>query len=259
MPSPSGSPRRQVQCYHTAVTAPQRYRGLDGFRGIAVALVMLFHGQRLFAGSVVVPAFDAGWVGVDLFFALSGFLITGILVRTREHPRYWRNFVLRRALRIVPPYALLLLLVLAPRALAGVDTGIPWWTYPTFLSNYWIGAQGSHDITLDLTWSLSVEEQFYLVWPLAVWALGRRGLLPLSTLAMLLAPALRYAWFDPATEVTYMWTPCRVDSLAAGALGSLALSGPSALRSASPAVAAVLLLPSLGLLAAFGDLRTTLA
>src|SRR5262245_1871381 len=149
-------------------------QSLDGLRGIAILLVMLFHfsdnGSDLAPSSVLVDRIfhrlsGAGWIGVDLFFVLSGFLITGILFDAKGTPSYFRNFYVRRALRIFPLYyvALVLLLIMPLMVqhrpvphLAARDAG---W-YFAYLSNVKMARAGwpSHTGLAHL-WSLSVEEQ----------------------------------------------------------------------------------------------------
>src|SRR5262245_23017893 len=102
-------------------------RALDGVRGVAIAAVMLYHGWNYTGHGDVGLAIDRarsiGWAGVDLFFVLSGFLITGILLETRDDPRYWRNFLIRRGLRIFPLYYAVLLVIVVG-ALAARRLGI---------------------------------------------------------------------------------------------------------------------------------------
>ncbi|HEX8028278.1 MAG TPA: acyltransferase [Vicinamibacterales bacterium] len=169
---------------------------LDGLRGVAILMVMLHHFTRFrqtsgFDGPLLsLLAFC--WTGVDLFFVLSGFLITGILLDTRGSERYFTTFYARRFLRIFPLYYLVLLLsfVVLPRfpavfaVLAGqVDVpteeqagvpladqaGIAQWPYWLYLTNFSIADNGWTHGLLDVGWSLAIEEQFYLIWPLVIW------------------------------------------------------------------------------------------
>lgn len=146
---------------------------LDGVRGIAILLVLLHHftddrekltgiARRLFLVT------DAGWVGVDLFFVLSGYLITRILLSTKESPRYFTTFYGRRALRIFPLYyaVLVAVLLILPRLVpptpeldAILGRQVFLWTY---LSNWVRDTFNSDYAALKHFWSLSVEEQFYL-------------------------------------------------------------------------------------------------
>ena len=154
---------------------------LDGLRGIAIILVMLHHftyyrptsGIDALIGSVLF----FGWTGVDLFFVLSGFLITGILLDTRGSERYFTSFYARRTLRIFPLYYLVLFLafVVLPKfpavhpVLAGQADVPPQWPYWLYLTNFSIADRGWVHGWVDVAWSLAIEEQFYLVWPLVIW------------------------------------------------------------------------------------------
>jgi len=165
---------------------------LDGLRGVAILLVLFLHfiiGQGVPAPSVLVDWWfigivRAGWMGVDLFFVLSGFLITGILLDTKGSRHYFRQFYTRRVLRIFPLYygSLVLFLILLPtlfpddQVLHDLHADAVWfWTY---LYNVKVAAAGfTPSSALGHFWSLAVEEQFYLIWPIVVLCLGRRHLL----------------------------------------------------------------------------------
>jgi peptidoglycan/LPS O-acetylase OafA/YrhL len=232
---------------------------LDGLRGVAILLVLFFH------MTVMVPVaapdhwvrsvMGHGWVGVDLFFVLSGFLITGILLDTKGEAHYFRNFYARRALRIFPMYYaviafyLLVLPAIAPglSARLGHVEGSGWY-YWFYLSNHAIAhstVEGG-DMRfgpLNPTWSLAVEEQFYLVWPLVVLLFSRRALaarvLPGVIVAVI---ALRVTLVARHVSWGYLatLTPCRLDSLATGAwvacLARSARGREALLRWAAPAV-----------------------
>jgi peptidoglycan/LPS O-acetylase OafA/YrhL len=204
---------------------------LDGIRGLAILLVLLFHftvfghmtadtlGERAYRGLMI-----AGWSGVDLFFVLSGFLITGILVDARDGEHYFRNFYARRFLRIFPLYyvALVLLLWGVPALIPGLaspGTGGDALWYGAYVSNVRAATEGWSNTLVDHFWSLAVEEQFYLAWPLVIF-FARPGTVPLVCGALLLlAPALRTALvMHGADMAAYTLTPCRADALAAGGL-----------------------------------------
>ncbi|MBI3294718.1 MAG: acyltransferase [Deltaproteobacteria bacterium] len=197
-----------------------RIRELDGVRGIAVLLVLLFHffswsmGQTGWSGLplLIENLSRMGWSGVNLFFVLSGFLITRILLKNRTQPNYYRSFYLRRALRILPLYYLTVLICLfypGGAAFAGVSA--------LHLSNMApiLGVVMVHPGL----WSLSVEEHFYLVWPTIVKRLSLKGLAHCCALLCLFVPCLRMYFHDHATS-SYTWF--RVDSLAWGALLGMA-------------------------------------
>jgi peptidoglycan/LPS O-acetylase OafA/YrhL len=219
---------------------------LDGVRGIAILLVLLFHfgqyGHGLPLPSVLVDKVfyrvcQAGWVGVDLFFVLSGFLITGILHDSKGGSHYFRNFYARRCLRIFPLYYLFLtlfLLVLPPlfplnRGFQSLRQDAFW--YWTYLSNIWVARKGWDPFgVLDHSWSLAVEEQYYLVWPVVIMIFKRRSLLHVCAAfivgAVLVRIGLRLAGYETAA---YVLTPARMDALAVGAALALMARGPSGL------------------------------
>jgi peptidoglycan/LPS O-acetylase OafA/YrhL len=227
---------------------------LDGVRGLAVLLVVFFHTTHLSADNAVGKATwwlaGAGWTGVDLFFVLSGFLITGILWEAKGQPFYFRNFYMRRFLRIFPLYYLALAVsFLVLPALAGrlnlddriTTEGATW--YLLYLSNFYqLWVDTTHPI-LGVVWSLAIEEQFYIVWPFLIAAVSYRGAirLCLGTIALAILVRLGLTLSGASIESTYVVTFARVDSLAMGALLSLALRHPegrglSAFRWMRPAV-----------------------
>ncbi|MCA9001464.1 MAG: acyltransferase, partial [Planctomycetes bacterium] len=220
---------------------------LDGVRGLAIILVMIQHffpfndrGTSLL-DDVVFGLANRCWMGVDLFFVLSGFLITGILWRSRGKAHYFRNFYMRRVLRIFPAYYLLLaifFLLLPALGNAALDAYLAdsapdaiWhWTY---LSNFRIAWRGEwyEQLIPNVFWSLAIEEQFYMVWPAVVWLLSRRALYGLCTLLFCLALALRWHLaVDPDVNwvTRFVLTPTRMDGLVLGSL--LALIYQSQLR-----------------------------
>ena len=223
-----------------AFSAPRRgrIRRLDGLRGVAILLVLLVH----FTPDVAMPAralewlkkmAQAGWVGVDLFFVLSGFLITSILLDSKSHPLFFRNFYMRRTLRIFPLYytavaASLFLapafLQLGPSTLEQLRSSAPWlWGYCANIGWFLQGTVGvpwpSDEVRLVHFWSLSVEEHFYLLWPIVIYFCPMRQL-PWVCLGMfLLSLTTRCAGllvYDGNSPFFYT-TICRLDGLAAGA------------------------------------------
>jgi peptidoglycan/LPS O-acetylase OafA/YrhL len=197
--------------------------GFDGVRAIAALAIVVFHVHTtMLPAEPAVVAWVArhGWMGVDLFFTLSGFLITGILLRTRGRPGYFTSFYKRRVLRIFPLYYGAVGLLLARRWLRDGPVAIPAWAALLFQTN-WYAASAEEDLGLVVTWSLSIEEQFYLVWPaLVLWA-------PLARLPWLiggvavLAPVYRAWVHDPSNLASYMFTPGRLDALGLGALAAV--------------------------------------
>jgi peptidoglycan/LPS O-acetylase OafA/YrhL len=230
---------------------------LDGLRALAIIAVMGMHFtildppllQRSTVWGDLIWRFGlSGWVGVDLFFVLSGYLITGILLDSKGGASYFRNFYMRRVLRILPLYyfSLVLLLVVIPLAapslihnLEGLSRGeLSLWLY---VSNWATGLQGSWDATPPLTghyWSLAVEEQFYLLWPLIVYRTSQRRLLQISIGLWIAALVLRVILVgaDANPIALFVLTPTRMDGLAAGAVVAiLARQAPGlrALRSSN--------------------------
>ena len=193
------------------------------------------HAQGAF-GKAVASVSSLGWMGVDLFFVLSGFLITNILLRAKGSPRYLRNFYMRRVLRIFPLYygALIVLFWIVPRVVpmspeslaTKANQGWLWLHCADFET--WL--HGAFDLSggcyyLAHFWSLSVEEHFYLVWPLVVLASSEATLFRVALGTVAAAVAIRTGFF--LTHVfrgtIYMLTFCRMDGLAIGALLALAL------------------------------------
>src|ERR1022692_218121 len=165
-------------------SALSRIPALDGLRGLAILLVILCH-SYIFQGTNVYLDKTAlknvwglarfGWCGVELFFVLSGFLITSILFNTKESPQYFKSFYGRRAVRIFPLYfAVLLIFYYGPISFFHAYRFEPShkiWFF-LYLANWKAGFWPVDELTL--FWSLCVEEQFYLVWPLIVWLTGKR-------------------------------------------------------------------------------------
>ncbi len=201
---------------------PKYIPQFDFLRGIAVLLVMLFHASHDVQSFPMARYISFGWTGVDLFFVLSGFLITGILFDTRDRKDYFANFYARRILRIWPLYFALLSVmflavpVVAPRwSAAAMENAKPAWAFVLFVQNLAIG----HAITgpLSATWSLAIEEQFYFVWPLVIWLLPRNAIKRLAIALIIASPMLRLGLLlDHAHISMYYNTFTRLDGLAVG-------------------------------------------
>ena len=203
---------------------------LDTLRGIAVLLVVLFHsfGMSYRETSISGPAkwllyiTDGGWIGVNLFFVLSGFLITGILLETRQRPDFYRRFYSRRALRILPAYYITLLLLLAVTRAGFVDRHASWSFLGLsiiFLANVTslFGVPSQYTVL----WSLAVEEHFYLLWPAVVKRLPRRSLPFVAVAVIVLCPLLRAFYYRRGYEYGAGYTWLVADGLACGALLAL--------------------------------------
>ena len=215
---------------------------LDGIRGVAILLVLLYHYFLL----ALHPAlhswqwFALGplrftWSGVDLFFVLSGFLIGGILYDARASKNYYRTFYFRRMYRIFPLYFLWLTLFVAGLYLAGqhsegplhelFNRDLPWWSYFLFLQNFFMSAhQNFGPQWLRITWSLAVEEQFYLLLPWFVRNFRGRALIVVTVASILGAPVFRFCLWLSGNDYygPYTLLLSRADGLGMGVLIALA-------------------------------------
>jgi peptidoglycan/LPS O-acetylase OafA/YrhL len=211
-------------------------RPLDGLRGVAIALVFL-HNCNLAATSAqgvsrwLSRLAGIGWIGVTLFFVLSGFLITRGLLESRGSRQYFRAFFARRALRILPVYYVTLLVLLVvvpafpwtPKILASESTHQLW--YWLFLTNWTFDINGIGG-ALPHFWSLAVEEQFYLIWPVVVYLVARQRLALACWILVAASLLLRIfmSWNGASWIAIYQFTPCRMDALAMGALVAINLA-----------------------------------
>jgi peptidoglycan/LPS O-acetylase OafA/YrhL len=210
---------------------------LDGVRGLAILMVVLFHVFRpKLDGTpwqfLMLPA-KLGWAGVDLFFVLSGFLIAGILLDNRHAGNYYQVFYARRSLRILPLYSFWLLGFFILWGVLHPLPGTPRYdnfgmilspvSYLTFSQNIAVAVSGNVGAQwMGPTWSLAVEEQFYLLLPLIVRYASRDSLWRGALGAIVLAPFFRYLAFYTMTAVApYFLLPCRMDALAWGVLLAL--------------------------------------
>lgn len=200
---------------------------LDGLRGLAILLVMT---HRLWPRAGDLAAYngiaEVGWIGVDLFFVISGFLICGILLDTRDEPDALRNFYARRVLRIFPLFYLFVgtMLLTFPQLTGATylqKAGSPLW-YLLQLGNIPEGVLGRDPpYWLAPVWSLAIEEQFYLSFPWLVRALDRRRLTRVLVGFVVLAPIVRTAGlvlFPGLDRFQYEFTLCRLDTIAMGCL-----------------------------------------
>jgi peptidoglycan/LPS O-acetylase OafA/YrhL len=220
------------------VAAPrgtERIPALDGLRGVAVSLVLAVHFVRspeVGGWSIVGRIASSGWIGVDLFFVLSGFLITGILLDSRGDRNYFRSFYTRRALRILPLYyGFIAFVLMLPRlsALAQwlgasylADHQVWFWSYTVnwlFVGEATHGLATGADQGFGVLWSLAIEEQFYLVWPLVVALVPRRRILATVGVLALGCVLLRFALALRGVPVAALYgaTLTRLDGLCVGA------------------------------------------
>jgi peptidoglycan/LPS O-acetylase OafA/YrhL len=235
----ASAPQRTVPDWSARIPA------LDGLRGIAILLVLLRHAifgvtsvqgvetHSKFA-HFLIAAGQLTWSGVDLFFVLSGFLIGGILLDARSSPRYFQTFYLRRAYRILPLYFLVVGLSLLPHFLSGLVPApagrftplpIPWWTYATFTQNFWMARLGEFGPSgTGITWSLAIEEQFYLTIPLLIRKVRMRYLAAALLAVIFGAPLFRFLLHATAMHAgmaSYVLMPARADALCLGVLIAL--------------------------------------
>jgi len=230
---------------------------LDSLRGVAILLVLFFHGfnvpgamtglsrpARLFFTAAL-----GGWTGVYLFFVLSGFLITGILLDSKPKPQYYRRFYIRRALRILPAFYLLLaLLCVLPRTgwLEGRRVGWPFITLSFFyLANvtdlFGVPAQYA------ALWSLAVEEHFYLLWPTVIHRFTRRTAAWCAAAIFVACPILRAVAFGRGWGIGSGYTWLVADGLAIGAFMGILSRGEQVQRSSMKRFSIVSLAASIGL------------
>lgn len=201
-------------------------RSLDGLRALAVTLVLLFH---YYYGSY----WGFGWIGVQLFFVLSGFLITSILLGAKDEPLdlYLRRFYWRRSLRIFPLYfafvlgiAFIHVIAKFPENFPGIAPYLFTYTYnfEPLVNGYKV------DFIFTHFWSLSVEEQFYLFWPFVIFFLNNAALRKFIIFILVACPLVRFGMFQYLSagnynaadigQLIYRFTPGQIDAFAYGAL-----------------------------------------
>lgn len=202
-------------------TVVKYVKSLDGVRAVAIILVMLFHYRS---------TLELGWIGVQLFFVLSGFLITSILVDEKKYSIgfYLKRFYWRRSLRIFPLYYLYIALV----GLLYLVSHIPenYLQHLPFLLSYTFNfipllQPLEFDVAFTHFWSLAVEEQFYLIWPLVIYMFNSKQLKVVVIIVIILCPVLRYVtylWltehaYDHVGEILYRMTTSQFDGFAFGA------------------------------------------
>lgn len=226
---------------HSASVWSGHIPALDGIRGLGVILVLIYHyggsAMALGLGASALKLTGLGWSGVDLFFVLSGFLITGLLYDAKGKQNYFRNFYARRTLRIFPLYYFAAFVVFFLAAVTGfglLGGANPAWII-FYVGNFQMAIEGGGSI-LDHFWSLAIEEQFYLVWPLIVLAFSRRTLMFVAGAMILVSPLVRTLMVlnDAPALAVYVLTPARMDGLAMGALIALMVRGPKGIDPLMP-------------------------
>ena len=211
----------------------KRIKELDGIRGIAMLLVLTYH--YFYNGAVLdsslakqlLKPLSIGWSGVDLFFVLSGFLIVGILLDVKGSKNFFSTFYIRRALRILPLYYLLLaLFVILPNFISNEELfklKFPFWSYILFIQNFFMIKFDFGTSWLGVTWSLAIEEQFYLLLPFLVWKLDKIKLVYVFICLIAIAPIIRI-FFDGLGG--YIFTLARADAILTGGVLAIAYRDP---------------------------------
>ncbi len=212
-----------------------RISQIDGLRAIAILLVISFHyvnNQLLHdtskLGKFFCLATSFGWVGVDLFFVLSGFLIGSILISNKHRKNYFSTFYIRRFVRIIPSYYLLLIVfiiiinipIFKANYFVSGNNVIPTWSYFLMLHNIFMGKLNNMgNDSMSITWSIGIEEQFYLIIPLIVYYVKKHWLPILLIVFIILANFFRYAYAAPNVWIpAYVLLPCRMDAISFGVL-----------------------------------------
>lgn len=208
----------------------EHIKSLDGLRSIAIILVIVWHyfnnqiNPNLFGGFMSHMKLLTFWTwsGVDLFFVLSGFLIGRILINHRSSPRYFQTFYMRRVFRIFPAYYFILL-AFVMMIYFQLDDVLPWLTsaplplysYFLYIQNFFMINEGFGAHWLGITWSLAIEEQFYLLLPLLIYSISPKFRPYMLILGIVMAPILRSISSDMSA---YVLLPMRMDSLLLGVL-----------------------------------------
>jgi peptidoglycan/LPS O-acetylase OafA/YrhL len=236
-----------IESRFSPIVFTNRFPALDGIRALAVTMVFATHYGGGAHGGLGLNIFNElrlrGWMGVDLFFVLSGFLITGILYDTRTDSRFFQRFFVRRSVRIFPVFYLLVAIVLLLTPFFKYEWRFAHLSFLLYVGNIW----GSFDYSLyrivsathptgnlflGHLWSLCVEEQFYLLWPFVIWMVRDRIRLlwiaaGLSVLSLLFRAGLIVFSSANSFELASHTLPGRMDALVIGAILALLLRGDS--------------------------------
>ncbi|MEO5943126.1 MAG: acyltransferase [Ferruginibacter sp.] len=210
----------------------KRIKQIDGFRAIAILLVIAFHyidNQVVELNSkisvIIYKLASFGWIGVDLFFVLSGFLIGSILLINKTSPNLFKTFFIRRFLRIVPNYYLLIILFVIILALPyfkednfiGGSNVIPLWSYVVLVHNLYMATMHTMgNEVMSVTWSIGIEEQFYILFPFII-VFVKDKLLP-YLLVFIILLAIVFRSFCNHWIPAYVLLPCRMDAISFGIL-----------------------------------------
>ncbi|MDB5223203.1 MAG: acyltransferase 3 family protein [Chitinophagaceae bacterium] len=215
-----------------------RIKELDGLRGIAILLVVSFHyiNNQLVDNNdklsqLLAKITSYGWVGVDLFLVLSGFLIGNILIANKNSPNYFKTFYSRRIVRIIPNYFLLLIIFACiwnipnfkNNYFLGDKSSIPLWSYFLMVHNFFMAYNDNlGNRALSVTWSIGIEEQFYLFFPFLVYHTNKRGLLFILISLVFTAIIIRSLFITWVPK--YVLLPSRMDGLSLGFIVAYAYS-----------------------------------
>jgi peptidoglycan/LPS O-acetylase OafA/YrhL len=218
-----------------------RVSALDGLRALAIGSVLIFHCFRVPQHSSLVFAEHlgfAGWGGVDIFFALSGFLVGGILIDGRGRPHQLRDFLIRRFVRIVPLYAIVVASFLVMSALLPYEwlfgNANPVWAYATLTQNFAVPVIGHDALYLGPTWSLAVEAQIYIALGFLLTRIPAKSILPAMVAGIVLAEGCRLIATATGHGIFgYFTVPARVDGACFGVVAAIIIRSDNALALAS--------------------------
>ncbi|UKN01554.1 acyltransferase [Paracrocinitomix mangrovi] len=206
-------------------------KSLDGLRTIAIFLVLFWHyvvcqlSGDMFGGYArkINTFFSWTWSGVDLFFVLSGFLIGRILLFNKGSKNFFKAFYIRRLLRIFPAYYFIILLMLVYSTFGNTSDWLignlyPSYSYLLYIQNFYMAIEGFGSHWLSVTWSLAIEEQFYMILPFVVFLFKRKTTILIAIIGIFLSPVLREI-SEPLLGLKlgdYVLLPMRMDALLIG-------------------------------------------
>ena len=196
------------------------YKSIDGLRFFSFFAVLLFH--------LNINGFQLGWAGVSVFFVISGFLITTILLKTKEREHYFKNFYIRRSLRIFPIYYALIIVFTILYLMRDKVFPSDFMYFMTYTQNVlWVFTDYQSDLSpfLAHTWSLAIEEQFYLLWPFIIFSFRNSNLIKVSLILILGAVLFRVVCSYLERSYYIVLLPYHMDLLIMGGVLALIKSG----------------------------------